>query len=250
MADDNIHELFRRSDDAGLGSIDTASVIRRSKRRRLPAQLATGGALVLALGGFGVFGVQALVNSQAQYATTAGGMERSDGDLYTSEDLAEGESGVTPQSATDLNLCGAPLTLPDASPSGLELTVSFPDAAVGTEWVEGIVTLTNNGSTAVTGTTAASPQITLSQNGVVTWHSNGAMIAMAVEVDLAPGESFDYVASFTPVTCGPEDDAADGFRENLPASPAGAYQVSAAIDLLTPDAVELVGGPAQTITLD
>jgi hypothetical protein len=129
------------------------------------------------------------------------------------------------------------------------LTARFDDAAVGASSVEGIVTMTNEGSETVSGTTAASAAITLSQDGIVLWHSNGAMIDMAAVVDLAPGESMEYSASFVPVVCGVEDDLADGFRDDLPEAPAGTYQVSAAIDLTTDGAAELITGPATTVTL-
>jgi len=261
MADDNIHDLFRKSDDAGLGTIDTASVIRRSKRRRLPAQLATGGALALALGGFGVFGVQAIVNAP-QYGSTAGEAVTFDSELqYSAEDGAENgalrdetdAAGRTIAPFYDgLTLCGGPLPEVSPAPSGLEITVDFPDAATGSEMIVGTAELTNTGSEAVVGYTAMSPHVLLSQDGVVTWHSNGGMRAAAIYVDLAPGESLTYAAFFTPVTCAPMDDATGVFRKNLPPAPAGEYEVSAAIELapvLGDGAAELVGGPTTTITL-
>jgi hypothetical protein len=101
----------------------------------------------------------------------------------------------------------------------------------------------------VTGYTAASPAITLAQNGVVIWHSNGPMIEMAREVTLAPGESLDYAAAFSPVICGVEDDLGESFRDGLPEAPAGDYQVSAAIDLMGDFNADLITGPSQTITL-
>ena len=250
MPADNIHDLFSRSDEPALGTIDTTAVIRRSRRRRLPARLATGGALVLALGGVGVLGVQALlVSPQADTVALIETASEEDGLMFTDEDAGVTRDHLGGHGATTLNLCAAPVADVEPAASGLELTVDFPDATAGSDLVEGIVTLTNTGDTSVTGTTAASPQITLAQNGIVTWHSNGAMIALAAEIDLAPGESFDYAASFTPVVCGPADDAAEGFRVNLPAAPAGAYEVSAAIDVLDGDTVELVTGPSSTVTL-
>ena len=46
-----------------------------------------------------------------------------------------------------------------------------------------------------------------------------------------------------------EDDTAEAFRSDLPAAPAGQYQVSAAIDLMGEFDADLVTGPAQTVTL-
>ena len=247
-SDNNIHKLFADKGNEGLGSIDTAAVIRRSKRRRLPAQLATGAAAVLALGGVGVVGFQAL-GQNAPVAETAS---------LRSESITDGEaSGGSDayaqadelRSAESLNFCTYPLAEVTPAPSGLELTVDFPTAKVGADYVEGTVLLTNNGTETVTGYSAATPAITVSQNGIVTWHSNGAMIAVAIEVDLKPGESMEYAASFTPVACGVEDDGDAGFREKLPALPAGDYDVSAAIDIVGPASTELVTGPTETVTL-
>jgi hypothetical protein len=157
--------------------------------------------------------------------------------------------------ADRINLCGGPLAEVAPNPDGLVLSTAFPESsATGTGAIDGTVTLTNTGTQTVKGTTAASPAITVSQDGVVLWHSNGPMIMLAVVVDLAPGQSMNYRASFTPVRCGVGDDLADGFPDNLPALPAGGYQVSAAIDLsregVNGSAInELVTGPVQTVTL-
>jgi len=75
------------------------------------------------------------------------------------------------------------------------------------------------------------------------------MIAMAVDVNLAPGESLEYLASFQPVVCGVEDDMAESFGQKLPPLPSGDYEVSAAIDVIGESATELVTGPASTVTL-
>ncbi len=83
---------------------------------------------------------------------------------------------------------------------------------------------------------------------MVVWHSNGVAIELAREVSLAPGESIEYAASFSPVVCGVEDDET-GFRSDLPAASPGVYEVSAAIDVMGEFDALLVTGPAQTITL-
>ncbi|MGV8884148.1 MAG: hypothetical protein ACOH1T_00985 [Microbacteriaceae bacterium] len=251
MADNNIHTLFTKSDDAGLGSIDTASVIRRSKARRRPAQLVTGGALVLALGGFGVFGVQALLNSQPTVVSASdSGVRSGDGLTFTAEEQKAADH-AEPTAAT-LNLCATPVAEVAPSDTGLQLTVDFPAVAAASSGspISGTVTLTNDGTQRITGTTAAVPSITLARNGVVTWHSNGPMIMMAVMVDLAPGESMEFAASVTPVVCGASDDTAAGFADTLPTAPPGVYEVSAAIDVLSGDTAELVTGPSSTLTLN
>ena len=242
--DDNIHRLFSDRPAEGLGSIDTASVIRRSKRRRLPAQIVTGAAAVLVLGGVSVVGYQALAGQQpvAEMATTAedarsapeGGGEVSE--LFT-DDL----------SAETLNLCADSVATGVASPD-VALEVDFPDAPIGTSSVEGTVTLTNTGTEPLVGYTAASPTITLARDGMVVWHSNGAMIAVAVEVDLEPGESMEYPATFSPVLCSSEEDF-ESLGDRLPPLPSGEYEVSAALGITSETDSLLATGPAQTVTL-
>ena len=78
---------------------------------------------------------------------------------------------------------------------------------------------------------------------------SGPMIEMAAVVDLAPGESMEYAASFVPVVCAVEDDLAESFRDDLPPAPAGSYDVSALIDLSTDGNAELISGPSSTITV-
>ena len=236
------------SDQAPRDRVDAATVIRRSKRRRLPSLLGAGGVLTLAIAGISVasvagiraFAPQTMVGS----AGSAGG------------EPVPGAGRVADQgSAEQLNLCGGKTTSVARAESGLVLTTHFPASAPADgRPVTGTVTLTNTGTETVSGTTAASAVTTVSQRGITLWHSNGAMIMLAVMVDLAPGQSMDYPATFRPVRCDHDDDLT-GFRDNLPALGAGEYQLSAAIDLLRESsdgrrATELVTGPTRTITLE
>jgi len=257
--DPTLKNLFGSMDEP-TPAVDVNSVLRRTRRRRLPKQAAAGGVLTLAIGGIAVAGFQGLgglsqssggSSDSAASTTDSGGTS----ELYS----AEAETGATTDSgdATDIkrapadriNLCGGPVAEVAPSATGLVLTTQFDDAAVGASSVDGIVTMTNEGTETVSGTTAASAAITLSQDGVVLWHSNGPMIEMAAVVDLAPGESMEYAASFVPVVCAVEDDLAESFRDDLPPAPAGSYDVSALIDLSTDGNAELISGPASTITL-
>lgn len=247
-----LHELFA-SAAAPRGGIDVAAVIRRSKRRRLPAQVGVGSVVTLAVAGIGVAsfnGIRPLTSSTV--ADADAGSESSSNELspVSGGDSTFGNEESKRAPAERVNLCGGPLAEVAPAESGLELTTHFPDAAPAGQDVTGIVTLTNTGTKTITGTTAARPAITVSQDGVVLWHSNGPMIMLAVMVDLAPGESMDYEASFTPVRCEVEDDLAEGFRDGLPALAPGEYHVGAMIDLQHNAApVELITGPAATITL-
>ena len=223
----NLRHLF--SAPQPPSAIDVAAVVRRSRARRLPKVLGITGVGVLAIAGIAVGGLQ--LGGGVSPASDAAGM---------SAESAPMDGGAADQTFSDtikrapaekLNLCtGAVAQLDSASP--LMLTVSFADATAGAASVEGTVTMTNTGTDAVAGYTAASPAITLAR-----------------EVSLAPGESMEYAASFTPVVCGVDDDLAESFRADLPAAAPGEYQVSAAIDVLGDYNALLVTGPAQTITL-
>jgi hypothetical protein len=242
---------------AGPRRLDAAAIIRRSKRRRLPQQLAVGGLSTLAVAGIGFAGVTAF------RMLPQGAMIMSAGSSADSGTVPERSGPSTAQDAKDakrapadrINLCGGPLAELAPNPDGLVLSTAFPaNSATGTGAIDGTATLTNTGTRTIRGTTAASPAITISQDGVVLWHSNGPMIMLAVVVDLAPAQSMSYPASFTPVRCEPADDLAEGFPASLPPLPAGSYQVSAAIDLSVEGesgsaSNELVTGPVQTVTL-
>ncbi|TBN56286.1 hypothetical protein EYE40_02115 [Glaciihabitans arcticus] len=238
--------LFSPDDVPGLGAIDAKAVIRGAKRRRLPMQLATGGALVLALGGIGLT-VQGVLGAENQTAT----LSQPD---YVTESSEGGASSFDGQrdavlSADQLSYCGEQIADVSPSPSGLVLSLDFPNGTGGSTPIEGTVTMTNNGDAAIRGYTAANPVLTLAQGGRVIWHSNGAMIMSAAEIALAPGETYVYTTSFTPVVCGEDDERDAGFRAELPPAPAGEYQLLAAIDLMG-DVDELVTGSVDSITLD
>jgi len=254
----NLRDLFRAPEAPGR-RIDVQSVIRRSKRRRLPAQVGIGGAFTLAVGGIGFVAVNEFgpsgVQSTSQVATTAEQGQAYDspadgreatGETMEGDDLS---SGIKRAPADRINLCGGPLAEVAPSPTGLVLTVDFPDAPAGTTPVTGTATLTNTGTEPVVGYSPANPAITLSQNGIVLWHSNGPTIMMLQDVTLAPGESLDYAASFTPVVCAVEDDTAEAFRDDLPPVASGEYQVSAATDVTVGGNAELVTGPTRSVRI-
>jgi len=242
--DDDIRSLFR---DAAAKttprSIDTGRVIRRSKRRHVGLQAATGGATALAVVGItvaSVTGVRGLLPAPAT--------------LDSASDFAAPESegsAIKRAPAEKLNLCGGALAEVAPAESGLVLSMEFPASAAIGQSVTGQVTMTNTGAARVSGTTAATPAVTLSRNGLVLWHSNGPMIAMAAIVDLEPGASMTYQAAFEPVSCTVEDDSAEAFSDDLPTVPAGDYQISAAIDFLPENgSAQLVTGGTSTIRLD
>jgi len=234
-------------------TLDAQRIIAHSRARRLPKKLAAGAVGVLAATGVFVVALQGLALGE-QPSTISSLNSQADDSAAGSATLET----VKRAPAENTNLCGAPVA--DVAPStyGLQLDLEFAGAAtVGTVPVEGTVRLTNTSDQRVFGTTAALPTITLSQNGTVLWHSNGAMIMSVTVVDLQPGESMQYSASFTPVRCEPQDDAVGGFRADLPALPSGSYQVGALIDFSVDDSlvtdgvtyVDLVSSPRLLLTL-
>lgn len=236
--------------------LNVQDIIRKSKARRLPRQIGASGAFGLAIAGIGIAGFTGINRTQPAADSIAGVAEPG----MSSESVPFTDQGQSLKRAPadKINLCGGPLAEAAPSQFGLELTVDAVEATAGSPYVDATVTLTNTSDTQVTGTTGASPALTLSKDGVVLWHSNGPVAYMITMIDLAPGESQQMQASFVPVTCGVEDDMQESFREGLPALPAGDYDISAALDFV-PDVVgpnappegsiDLVTGPLSPVTL-
>ena len=251
-------DLKKMFSDAGpsLGHVDLCGVLRRSSRRRVAQQVAVGSATTLAVAGIGVAGLTGIhglmPSTTAGSASSANAPEpRGDSTLGSTAT----DRGLTRAPADKINLCGGALADVARNAGGLILRTNFAAADASADRITGTVTLTNSGSERISGTSAATPAITLSKDGVVLWHSNGPMIAMAAVVDLAPGASLSYQASFRPVACAVDDDGAGSFRSDLPHVAAGQYQVSAALDLSRQNAdgsvlrTDLVTGPVSEVTL-
>jgi hypothetical protein len=251
-------DLARALADASApNTLDPKRIIARSRARRLPRQLATGAASTLAVVGIVVLGVQVaqLPQQSAIMGTT---MESDGGADAPVEAFDQTLEEIKRAPADRVNLCEGAMA--DVAPSayGLRLDAVFPATALsGTAPVEGAVTLTNTSDRQVVGSTASSPSLTLSRDGIVVWHSNGPTDLSAVIVDLAPGASIEYRASFTPVVCTVADDLAEGFPPGLPPAPAGTYELSALIDFSADPSIatsenpelDLVSGPRSVIEL-
>lgn len=230
-------------------SLDAKRVVSRSRSRRLPKQLAAG-----ALGAFVLAGVTVLA-VQTQYTAPA---TMSAGETADQSAPASPEMSTLKRAPADrINFCAGALADLAGSQYGLQLDVLSPaNAPAGAGGVPVTVRLTNTSSARVTGFTPSSPAITLSQNGIVLWHSNGPTDLSLVAVDLGPGESLDYSATFEPVRCEVADDEAESFRPDLPVVEPGEYGLSALIDF-TADAsmaqltteLDLVSGPVALLTL-
>ena len=239
-----------------LGQIDISLVLRRSSRRRVAQRVAVGSATTLAVAGIGVAGftgIRGLGPSTGSGSASSAAEPGSTMDSSPGSTATDGRLTLAP--AEKINLCGGTLSEVAPNAAGLVLTTNFEPGDASADRVSGTVTLTNSGSEHIMGTSAVTPTIILSKEGIVRWHSNGSMAAMGALVDLAPGASMTYQASFQPVTCAVEDDSTVSFRDNLPHVTAGAYQVSAALDLSRENAdgsilsTDLVTGPTSEVTL-
>jgi hypothetical protein len=246
--EDDLRNLF--ASEPARNTVDARRVIAKTRARRLPRQFAAGAVGALAVVGITVVGIQSALPHQSVSTLSGAAPEVQSGQAF--------DSAAKRAPADKINLCAGSLAQSAPSFYGLQLDVTFPaSATVGTDSVQGTVRLANTGQETVKGTTASTPAITLSQGGVVLWHSNGPASELAVAVDLAPGESLEYPASFSPVRCEPADDQTESFRAGLPPVPAGEYELSAAIDFM-PDAsmaqlstpgLDLVTGPTAPIAL-
>jgi hypothetical protein len=171
---------------------------------------------------------------------------------------AESDDSITLKGlpASQLNQCGSSMVVVDANQIGLVLEVVFPATApAASERIDGMVITTNTSSATVTGSTMSDPAITLAQDGMTVWHSNGPEGYVATPVDLAPGASMEFPASFEPVRCGPEDELLEEFRPDLPPAGAGSYEISAAVNFLSDETTGtteayLITGPGLPITLE
>jgi len=247
-----------RSGTLPRGEIDVDAVIRRARARRRPRVVLAGAGSVLAIAAIAVPAV--LVTSfpgagaDATSLTSAGGAAADEPAPESATDGAAGTQAydsVQREAAGTLNACGEPVAEETPAESGLVISVAPVDATATDRGIPVTVTLTNAGEERVTGTTGARPTVTFAGDGVVLWHTNGPEDLVARVVDLAPGQSMSYSTTFEPVVCGPADDAAEGFRPDLPAAGPGRYALSAAIDVAGEDGstTELVTGPATVITL-
>jgi hypothetical protein len=231
------------------GQIDVDAVLRRARARRRPRVLLAGAGSVLAIA---AIAVPAALSSYTAPQTTA----LSAGDEAAAPEFAAGgaaDSGAQydRRPAETLNLCAAPVAEVAPAENGLVISVAPVTAAATAGSIPVTVTLTNGGAEQIFGTTASRPQLTLSSDGVTIWHTNGPTDLSARIVDLGPGESMTYETTFEPLVCGPEDDAAEEFRGDLPAAGPGTYLLTAAIDVMHDDGatIDLVTGPAVAVTL-
>lgn len=287
-------ERALRADAASLTppavTLDASAAARGARRRRLPAQAAVGTLSVLAVVGFGGLAVSALPQfSASDSVTDAGGESPADapeaGPLASpettepddgggSEDLdGEGGAGGEPDesgadnggseegsdgdTAWSLFACGdAPPPVGHGADVGLALEIAPLDVSQATGSTLAVtLTVTNVSEARITGTSAMRPFLALASEGAIVWHTAGGMDAVAVPLDLSPGESLRYESHLELRVCdGPAGDAP--FPNDLPLAPPGTYEVVAALDVAVqgqttqPRNTEVVISPRASLVLD
>jgi hypothetical protein len=259
MADESeLRRMLEREASASPApELDTAGLVRRTRARRLPRQLAAGGVVTLAVVGLGVGTVTGvrMLNPLSELSSAGSGAESSDTEatdegvgtlsepspeLESEEDSGGGAAGgaIELAPAYKINLCGGVLSVPPEDVvSGVSVEVEFPQTADLSSTVQGSVEITNDTGEPLRGVMSDIAATTLSQDDVVLWHT--PRMERTLPVDLAPGESTTLDASFEPVVCSVEDDGREDFPADLPPVDAGQYDVSVAFDIEREDGVVL-----------
>ena len=216
--------------------IDVATVIRRSKRRRLPQQLGAGSLLTLAVAGIGVASISGLQGLAPRGAS----------DTVADSPMGASESGpVSPADgqagAPRMDACGIEAPPGYFGQTPLSLVAEFPDANAGGS-ITGTVIVTNDGTEDFSGWTRSSPSVRVEAGGVVVARNEGATGAIE-RVELSPGESLRLDGSVDAVTCGQAPTQGTALE-------AGSYRLVATVEI-TAESGELtvVSSQATTVTL-
>ncbi|MCW4386639.1 hypothetical protein OH146_12730 [Salinibacterium sp. SYSU T00001] len=243
------------ADAAAPGRLDAGTIIRKSRRRRRVRALAATSVGALAVVGIAAAlagGIPAPAPLQtASESSDAGGDAGDDASAFSAEtDSSAGGAALAP--VEKLNPCGEPVSALAATARDLMLEARFPDPIpAGDSPVFGTVSLENSGEETVTGRVGSGPALTLSREGVTVWHTQaGSASGQAVQLD--PGESMSFEVALVPVECGPEDEARETFRSELPPLEAGEYRLDAVLELTTkPGSVStLLIAPSLTVRVE
>lgn len=250
--------LKRAADDAAPRAIDIDAVLAASRARRRARRTAVVGAgsaaaTLLAVGGL-IMGLQ----GTGLLATTAGSAPDSasvaESPTEAREESADGfASDLMLAPPEKVNLCGAPVAeATDAAGGSLSVTVE-PVAAVPIGGVGAVrVTVTNPGPATVAGEARVAPAMTIADDGVTVWHSNGAVSPETTPVALAPGESIQLEGLVEAVGCTEADEAAEAFPPGLPPLTPGTYGVTAVVVFVADGAgaVEYLVAPLAPLTVE
>jgi len=182
-------------------AIDTESVIARSRARRRPRRAAVGAVGILAAASLVFAGVQTF--QQPELLSTATGTA----DDAPETARLESDAGMGAPEAQDFagsgfpEICGSTIETQAASPLGLSLELELPAQTPASGSVYGTVRLLNTSDVAVTGTTAAVPDLNLVRDDVVLSHSPDAQILSLLPVNLQPGQSIEFDVAIAVYDC-------------------------------------------------
>lgn len=246
-SESDLRHRFRDPESPG-GTIDVDAVIRRSRARRRPRAILAASASTLAAAAIVVpltlVGIGSISPTNPD-ATLAGGAAES----ATDSGLAEPDAAIDRAPVSRVNLCEGELTQLDTPESGLAIALPATVAEAGPEPVDIVVTLVNTSDTELRGSVIGTAALTVSEDGMVVWHSNGpsADASERRAFTLAPGESTTFPAQVELVRCAIEDDEGDEFRSELPPLEPGDYTLTALLEIeLGADAEPVLVGSAAT----
>jgi hypothetical protein len=233
-SDPVLREELRQAADAAaprpidVGAVLAASRGRRRARRTAALGVTTAAAVLLAAGGIAIAvnGLGPHAASDSALTSESAGTAPEAGPDGAGDDAA----GTRLASPEKVNLCGAPVAAAtDASASGLVVAVEPPAAVAPGATADVRVTVTNAGSSPVTGELRTAPALTVADDGITRWHTNGVVSDEFLPVDLEPGASVRLEGPVTAVACSEADELEEGFVEGLPALAPGEYAVSAIV---------------------
>lgn len=225
--------LHRAADAATPRPIDVDRVLAASRERRRSRRTAAIGAtatvaVLLAAGGLAtavnVLGPRSASDSALLSETATGTAPEA-----ATEESTGDASGFRLEAPEQVNRCGAPVaSATDASGSGLVVTVEPPAALAPGRTDDVRVTVTNAGSERVVGELRVAPALTVADDGITRWHTNGVVADALMPVDLDPGASAELTGPVTAVACSDADELAESFP-SAPALVPGEYAVTAVV---------------------
>lgn len=202
--DAELRTLFHDAPAPAAG-IDVTTVIRRSRRRRLPQQLGVGSALTLAVAGIGFASISGLQGLDPS-------MTAADAPIGAAESGTLSEPGPSAR-----NSCAAATTTEGEEAAGVQAVADFPPAAPAGHPVHGTLTLTNTGPQPMAGTVVGTA-VTLSRAGSDVQQSDASTVGRSVS--LSTDESVSFELTFSTIGC----DAAGG-SDGAPLEP-GTYELT------------------------
>lgn len=181
--------------------IDTAAVISRSKRRRLPRQFAVGAVGLLAATSLVFAGISTFRQADP-ISTTAGVVADESFDTGSERDAAPSdESQAAPDTSPITAACGTSIRTDETTPFGLSLELELPAEVVASGSAYGTARLTNTSDEPVTGSTANVPDVNLLRDSIVISHSPDVQILSVMPVNLQPGQSIAFDVAIDVFDC-------------------------------------------------